>query len=175
MFLTVLSENEDYDATYIQNYLNVNVLPELQRIDGVGEVSVFGANTYAMRSWLQPAKLAAYTLMPHDVTAAINEQSLEAAAGALGQNNAEAFKYVIKYGGRYNTAEEYENIIIKSLGDGQFLRLKDVAIVELDAQGYSVISSTNGLPGVSMAVYQTPGSNARQIINEDRKSTRLNS
>src|SRR5690625_512497 len=166
MFLTVLSENEDYDATYIQNYLNINVLPELQRIDGVGEVSVFGAKTYAMRIWLQPEKLAAYNLMPLDVTAAINEQSLEAAAGALGQNNAEAFEYVIKYGGRYNTEEEYENIIIKSLGAGQFLRLKDVAIVELDAQGYSVISSTNGLPGVSMAVYQTPGSNARQIIND---------
>lgn len=166
MFLTVLSENEDYDATYIQNYLNINVLPELQRIDGVGEVSVFGAKTYAMRIWLQPEKLAAYNLMPLDVTAAINEQSLEAAAGALGQNNAEAFEYVIKYGGRYNTEEEYENIIIKSLGHGEFLRLKDVAIVELDAQGYSVISSTNGLPGVSMAVYQTPGSNARQIIND---------
>src|SRR5690625_5918804 len=104
--------------------------------------------------------------MHHEVTEANNEQSQEAAAGALGQNNAEAFEYVIKYGGRYNTEEEYENIIIKSLSDGQFLRLKDVAIVELDAQGYSVISSTNGLPSVSMAVYQTPGSNTRQIIND---------
>src|SRR5690625_5319923 len=103
--------------------------------------------------------------MPLDVTAAINEQSLEAAAGALGQNNAEAFEYVIKYGGRYNTEEEYENIIIKSLGDGQFLRLKDVAIVELDAQGYSVISSTHGLPGVSMDVYQTQDYIAHRITN----------
>jgi hydrophobic/amphiphilic exporter-1 (mainly G- bacteria), HAE1 family len=164
MFLTVLSENENYDATFIQNYLNINVLPELKRINGVGDVSVFGAKNYAMRIWLQPEKLAAYNLMPADVTAAINEQSLEAAAGALGQNNAEAFEYVIKYGGRYNTAEQYGNIVIKALEDGQFLRLKDVAQVELDAEGYTVISYTNGKPGVSMGVYQTPGSNAQEII-----------
>src|SRR5699024_2041997 len=105
-----------------------------------------------------------YNLMPSDVIAAINEQSLEAAAGSLGQNNAEAFEYVIKYGGRYNTAEEYNNIVIKALDNGQFLRLEDVAEVELDAEAYSVISFTNGLPGVSMAVYQTPGSNAKEII-----------
>ena len=102
--------------------------------------------------------------MPSDVTAAINEQSLEAAAGALGQNNAEAFEYVIKYGGRFTTEAQYEDIIIKALDNGQFLRLQDVAEVELDAEGYNVISYTNGLPGVSMAVYQTPGSNAQEII-----------
>lgn len=164
MFFTVLSENKDYDATFIQNYLNINVLPELKRISGVGDVSVFGAKNYAMRIWLQPEKLAAYNLMPIDVTTAVNEQSLEAAAGALGQNNAEAFEYVIKYGGRYNTAEQYEEIVIKALDNGQFLRLKDVAEVELDAEGYSVISYTNGMPGVSMGVYQTPGSNAQEII-----------
>lgn len=164
MFLTVLSDNEDYDATYIQNYLNINVLPELKRISGVGDVRVFGSKNYSMRIWLQPEKLAAYDLMPSDVTAAINEQSLEAAAGALGQNNAESFEYVIKYGGRYNTEEEYENIVIKALGNGQFLRLKDVAQIELGAEGYTVMSYTNNKPGVSMAVYQTPGSNAKEII-----------
>lgn len=164
MFFTVLSENEDYDATYIQNYLNINVLPELKRINGVGDVSVFGSKNYAMRIWLQPEKLAAYNLIPVDVTAAINEQSLEAAAGALGQNNAEAFEYVIKYGGRFNTEAQYEDIVIKALDNGQFLRLKDVAEVELDAEGYTVISYTNGKPGVSMGVYQTPGSNAQEII-----------
>lgn len=166
MFLTVYSENPDYDATYIQNYLNINVLPELKRINGVGDVNVFGSKTYAMRIWLQPEKLAAYGLMPSDVVAAVNEQSLEAAAGALGQNNAEAFEYVITYGGRFNTEAEYGDIIIKALGNGQFLRLKDVAEVELDAEGYSVISFTNNKPGVSMGVYQTPGSNAQQIIND---------
>lgn len=164
MFLTVLSDSENYDATYIQNYLNINVLPELKRISGVGDVSVFGAKDYAMRIWLQPEKLAAYGLVPSDVTAAINEQSLEAAAGALGQNNAESFEYVIKYGGRYTTEAEYENVIIRALGNGEYLRLKDVANIELDAQGYNVMSFTNGKPGVSMAVYQTPGSNAQEII-----------
>src|SRR5690606_19817787 len=126
----------------------------------------------AMRIWLQPEKLAAYNLIPSDVIAAINEQSLEAAAGSIGQNNAEAFEYVIKYGGRFNTEEEYQDIIITALDNGQFLRLKDVAEVELDAEGYSVISYTNGMPGVSMAVYQTPGSNAQEII--ENIHTKLN-
>jgi len=164
MFFTVISDNEEYDATFIQNYLNINVIPELKRINGVGDVNVFGSKNYAMRIWLQPAKLAAYNLIPSDVTAAINEQSLEAAAGALGQNDAQAFEYTIKYGGRFTTEAEYEDIVIKALDNGQFLRLKDVAKVELDAEGYNVISYTNGLPGVSMGVYQTPGSNAQEII-----------
>src|SRR5690554_1788020 len=164
MFLTVFSENEDYDATFIQNYLNINVLPPLKRITGVGDVSVFGSKNYAMRIWLKPERLASYQLMPSDVIAAINEQSLEAAAGSLGQNNAEAFEYTIRYPGRFQTEAEYGDIIIKALDNGQFLRVKDVAEVELDAEGYSAISFTNGLPGVSMAVYQTPGSNAQEII-----------
>ena len=173
MFFTVLSENKNYDATYIQNYLNINVLPELKRISGVGDVSVFGSKNYAMRIWLQPEKLAAYKLMPIDVTAAINEQSLEAAAGSLGQNNAQAFEYVIKYGGRFNTAEQYSDIVIKALDNGQFLRLKDVAKVELDAEGYTVVSYTNGKPGVSMGVYQTPGSNAQEIIENIHASLKV--
>lgn len=164
MFLTVYSENQSYDATYIQNYLNINVLPALKRISGVGDVNVFGAKNYAMRIWLRPQKLAAYGLMPTDVLAALNEQSLEAAAGSLGQNNAQAFEYVIRYGGRFKTEEQYRDIIIKALDNGQFLRLADVADVELDAEGYTVNSYTNNLPGVSMGVYQTPGSNAQEII-----------
>lgn len=164
MFLTVYSENEDYDATFIQNYLNINVIPPLKRITGVGDVSVFGSKNYAMRIWLKPERLSAYQLMPSDVIGAINEQSLEAAAGALGQNNAQAFEYIIKYPGRYKTEAQYGDIIIKALPNGQFLRVSDVAEVEMDAEGYSAISYTNGMPGVSMAVYQTPGSNAQEII-----------
>lgn len=172
MFLTVYSDNEDYDATYIQNYLNINVLPALKRINGVGDVSVFGAKTYAMRIWLRPEKLAAYKLIPSDVIAALNEQSLEAAAGSLGQNNAEAFEYVIRYGGRFRTEDQYRGIIIKALDNGQFLRLADVADIELDAEGYTVTSYTNGLPGVSMGVYQTPGSNAQEIIENIHSTMR---
>lgn len=166
MYLSVYSTNPDYDDTFIQNYLNINVIPELQRISGVGDVNVFGAKTYAMRIWLQPEKLAAYKLMPTDVIAAINEQSKEAAAGSLGQNDAKAFEYVIRYSGRYQTEDQYKDIIIKSLGNGQFLKVGDVAEVELDAMGYSSIARTNGYPGVSMGVFQTPGSNAQAIIEE---------
>ncbi|MDT0647387.1 efflux RND transporter permease subunit [Zunongwangia sp. F260] len=164
MFFTVYSDNDEYGDTFIQNYLNINVIPELKRINGVGDVSVFGAKNYAMRIWLQPEKLAAYNLIPTDVTAAINEQSQEAAAGALGQNNAESFEYVIRYSGRYTTEAQYEDIVIKALGNGRYLRLKDIARVELDAESYSSVSLTNGLPGMTMAVYQTPGSNAQEII-----------
>lgn len=166
MFLTVYSENETYDGTYIQNYLNINVIPELKRINGVGDVNVFGAKNYAMRVWLHPEKLAAYKLVPDDITAVINEQSREAAAGSLGQNNAEAFEYVLKYSGRYKEASQYENIVVKALDNGQFLYLKDVATVELDAEGYGAISFTNGNPAISMGVFQTPGSNAQEIIDE---------
>ena len=164
MFLSVFSKNPEYDATFIQNYLEINVLPALQRIEGVAQVRVFGSNKYAMRVWLEPDKLAAYNLIPTDVLSAINEQSQEAAAGSLGQNSGQAFEYVITYGGKYSSAEEYKEIIIKSLGNGEVLRLGDVADVELDAEGYSVLSNISGYPGVSMAVNQTPGSNAKEII-----------
>ncbi len=164
MFLAVYSENPDYDATYIQNYLNINVLPEIKRVRGVGDVNVFGAKEYAMRIWIKPEKLAAYNLEPVDVTTAIREQSREAAAGSLGQNDAQAFEYVLTYSGRYNEAEEYENIVIRALGNGQFLRLKDIADIEMDAQSYGGMSFMNGFPSVSMGIYQTPGSNAQEII-----------
>lgn len=170
MFLSAYSSNPDYDVTFIQNFLEINVLPAIQRINGVGKVQVFGANKYAMRVWLKPAKLAAYDLVPADVMAVINDQSQVAAAGSLGQNNGQSFEYVITYEGKYNTPEEYKNIIVKSMGNGEVLRLKDIAEVELDAEAYSVVSTVNGYPGVSMAVYQTAGSNAQEIIEEIHKT-----
>lgn len=165
MFMSFYSSNENYDDIFVNNYLNINVIPELQRVNGVGDVRVFGGKDYAMRIWLQPEKLAAYKLVPSDIRAAINEQSLEASAGALGENNGEAFSYTITYPGRYSDEADYGNIIIKALGNGEFLRLKDVAEVKLEALNYSTGSTTNGYPGVNMAIYQTKGSNARDIIN----------
>ena len=100
------SENKDYDATFIQNYLKINVIPAIQRINGVGNVNVFQQNDYAMRIWLKPEKLAAYNLMPSDITAALREQNIEAAAGSLGENSGEAFTYVVKYGGRFKTEKQ---------------------------------------------------------------------
>lgn len=166
LYAAIFSTNPDYDDTFVQNYLNINVRPELQRIKGVGDVSVFGAKDYAMRIWLDPVKMASYTVTTNDVAIAIGEQSLEAAAGSLGQNVGESFEYVIKYKGRYKTAEEYRDIIIKSLGNGQFLRLGDVAKVELDAFSYSSNSLSGGYPAMNFGVFQTPGSNAQEIIEE---------
>ena len=169
MFMSFYSTNPDYDDTFIQNYLKINVIPELQRVNGVGDVNVFGAKDYAMRVWLQPEKMAAYGLIPTDVTAALREQSLEAAAGSFGENDGEAFSYVIKYGGRFKTEAQYSDIIIKALGNGQFLKLSDVAEIELGAQSYAGGSITNGKPAVNMGIFQTKGSNARDIVIDIEK------
>lgn len=166
MFMSFYSTNPDYDETFVQNYLKINVIPEIQRVDGVGNVNVFGSKDYAMRIWLQPEKLAAYSLIPSDVVAVLSEQSLEAAAGSLGENDGEAFSYVIKYGGRFKTQEQYSNIVVKALDNGRFLRLSDIAEIELGAQSYSASSMTAGYPAVNMGIYQTKGSNARDIILE---------
>ncbi|MEB8345245.1 efflux RND transporter permease subunit [Flavobacteriaceae bacterium KMM 6898] len=166
MYMSFYSDNPDYNETFIQNYLKINVIPELQRVNGVGEVSVFGGKDYAMRIWLKPEKLAAYKLIPSDVTAALREQSLEAAAGSLGENSGEAFSYVIKYGGRFKTEAQYSDIIVKAIGDGEYLRLKDIADIELGAQSYAGGSITAGSPAVNLGIFQTKGSNARDIILE---------
>jgi HAE1 family hydrophobic/amphiphilic exporter-1 len=166
MFLSFYTTNDDYDDTFLQNYLKINVIPALQRVNGVGNVSVFGGKDYSMRIWLNPQKLASYGLMPSDVVGALNEQSLEAAAGSLGENNGEAFTYTIKYPGRYKTEKQYSDIVIKALGNGEFLRLGDVAKIELGAQSYAGGSITNGHPAVNMGIFQTKGSNAQEIIDE---------
>lgn len=166
MYASVYSTNKDYDAKFIQNYININIIPELQRIQGVGEVRSFGGNVYSMRIWLQPERLAAYDLTPTDVIGAINEQSREAAAGALGQNSGNAFEYILRYPGRFNTETEFEDIVIKSVEGGQLLRLRDVAEVEFGAQSYSGKAIANNHTGVNFGVFQTPGSNAQEIIFE---------
>lgn len=169
MFLDFYSTNPEYGSKYIANYLNINVTPVIKRIFGVGDVNVYSSRNYAMRIWLKPEKLATYHLIPSDVSAAINAQSQEASAGTLGENTGQTFSYTIRYSGRLNEVEEYENIILKSLGDGKFLRLKDVAEIELGAQNYGAQSTNNGYPSMSMSISQTKGSNAQQIINEIHK------
>lgn len=173
MFMTVYSKNKHYNATYIQNYLKINVTPVLQRINGVGDVSVFSRQDYAMRIWLKPEKLEAYKLIPTDIANALHEQSLEAAAGSFGENNGEAFSYVIKYSGRFKTEKQYGDIIIRALDNGEYLRLKDVATIELDAQSYSTSAETKGFPSVAIAIYQTKGSNAQKIIENIKKELKI--
>lgn len=168
MVITFFSTNPAYNDVFIQNYLNINVTPELQRIPGVGDASAVGSKNYAMRIWLDPTKLAAYSLVPQDVTDALNRQSLEAAGGQLGENAGQSFQYVLKYAGKYKTAEQYEQIIIKALPNGRVLHLKDIAKIEMGALGYSTIARNNGLPSAVVRIYQTSGkgSNAYSIINE---------
>ncbi|XMO88098.1 efflux RND transporter permease subunit [Algibacter sp. AS12] len=164
MFISMYSESENYDATFIQNYLKINVIPAMQRISGVGDVSVFSQQDYAMRIWLNPEKLASYNLIPSDISAVLAEQNLEAAAGSLGQNNGESFSYTLTYSGRFKDEAQYSDIVIKALGNGEFLRLKDVATIELDAQSYASNAMSKGHPAVFMGIFQTKGSNAQEII-----------
>ena len=169
MFLTFFSENKELDDVFLQNYLNINVIPALKRISGVGDASVFGGKNYSMRVWLDPQKLQAYKLNPTEVTAAISAQSREAAAGTLGQNSGSSYEYVIKYKGKYKEVSEYENIVLKALDGGRMLRLKDVAKIELDALSYTGFSESKGRPAVAMGISQTPGSNAHEIIQNIEK------
>ncbi|MCB0516831.1 MAG: efflux RND transporter permease subunit [Chitinophagales bacterium] len=166
MFLSFYSTNPEYSGTFIQNYMNINIIPAIKRIRGVGNAQVFGGKDYAMRIWLKPEKLAVYNLVPADVIAAINEQSREAAAGQLGQNDGNSFEYVIKYRGKFSEISEYENIIIRTLANGSILRLKDLADIQLDALSYAGVGESSGNPAVSMGIFQTPGSNAQDIIKE---------
>ncbi|UYQ94894.1 efflux RND transporter permease subunit [Chitinophaga horti] len=159
------SENPAYDQTFLQNYAKINLVPQIQRVSGVGDVTVFGSRDYSMRIWLKPQVMAAYGLMPSDITAALAEQNIEAAPGKVGENSNQAFQYVIKYTGRLKDVSQFENIIIKSIGNGQQLLLKDVARVELGAQSYSAYNLVNDHPAVGVAVVQAAGSNARDVIN----------
>ena len=164
MFLSFFSDNPELDDVFLQNYLSINVIPALKRINGVGDADVFGAKTYSMRVWLDPQKLQAYKLNPTEVTAAISSQSLEAAAGTLGQNAGGSYEYVIKYKGKYNQVSEYENVVIKALDGGRILRLKDVAKVELDGLTFASFAESKGRPAVSMGISQTPGANAHEVV-----------
>uniref|UniRef100_UPI003567E521 efflux RND transporter permease subunit n=1 Tax=Ancylomarina sp. TaxID=1970196 RepID=UPI003567E521 len=166
MFFSLYSENKDFDATFVENYARINMIPLIKRINGVGDANVFGSRDYSMRIWLKPEKMAVYGLSPQDVANALNEQNIEAAPGKFGENSSQSFEYVIRYKGKFSEVSEYENIILRSEGNNNFLRLKDVAKVELGAFSYSTQNKTAGYPSVAMAVYQTAGSNAQEIVKE---------
>lgn len=166
MFFALYSNNETFDETYIQNYAKINLVPKLQRVKGVGQVNVFGAKDYSMRIWIDPAKMASYNLSPKDIQTALQEQNVEAAPGKFGENAEGVYEYVIKYKGRLSETKDYENIIIKATGNGNFLRLKDVATVELGGFNYGTKNIAMGKQGVAVGVFQTSGSNAQDIITE---------
>lgn len=168
--LTLYSPDNSYDQTFINNYFKINIEPRLSRITGVGNVNVMGGD-YAMRIWLNPQVMAQYSLVPDDVISALGDQNVEAATGTLGEDSENTYQYTLKYRGRYETSEEFGNIVIKSLANGEVLRLKDIAKVELGAQSYAYNSEINGHPGATCMVSQTAGSNANEIIQEIDKLT----
>lgn len=168
--LTLYSPDNSYDQTFINNYFKINIEPRLSRITGVGNVNVMGGD-YAMRIWLNPRVMAQYSLVPDDVISALGDQNVEAATGTLGEDSENTYQYTLKYRGRYETSEEFGYIVIKSLANGEVLRLKDIAKVELGAQSYAYNSEINGHPGATCMISQTAGSNANEIIQEIDKLT----
>lgn len=156
------STDDRYDKTFLSNYLDINVVPQIKRVEGVGDVMAMG-DTYSMRIWLKPDVMAQYSLNPSDITAVLNEQNLEAPVGALGENSQNTFQFTMKYRGRFTSVEEFENIVIKALPDGNVLRLKDVARVELGSLSYSFDGTMDGHPSCTFMVYQVAGSNATEV------------
>ena len=166
----IYSDSSTYDETFLQNYVKINIIPELQRIPGVGQAMVFGAKDYSMRIWLKPDRLTANNLSTQNVMTAIQEQNVEAAPGRFGQSTTASFEYVLKYKGKLSKNQDYENIILKSSPDGSVIRLKDVARVEFGAYAYSANTRIEGKPGIGIAIFQTAGSNANDILTEADKA-----
>ncbi len=165
----VYSDDSTYDETFLQNYAKINILPELQRVPGVGQAMVFGAKDYSMRIWLKPDRLTANNLSVGEVLSAIQDQNIEAAPGRFGQGSTASFEYILKYKGKLSRNDDYENIILKSSLDGSVVRLRDVARVEFGAFAYSANTMVAGKPGIGLALFQTAGSNANDILTEAEK------
>lgn len=163
--LSVYSPDNTYDRSFLANYTKINIEPRLSRIPGVGEANVFGAD-YSMRIWLDPRKMAQYGLVPADVTKVLDEQNVEVATGTLGAESQNTFQYVLKYRGRYEDEAGYEQMVVRSLPNGEVLRLGDIARIELGSQNYNILGETNGKPGVNISINQVSGSNANEIIKQ---------
>ena len=165
LVFSLYSSDDKYDNEFLENYAKINVIPEVQRVPGVGDAMVMGSD-YSMRIWLKPEIMAQYHLMPTDISTALAEQNIEAAPGSLGERGNQTFQYTLKYKGRLQSQEEFENIVIRATADGEVLRLKDVANVELGRLTYGFANKTNGHPSVTAIIFQTAGSNATQIIKD---------
>ncbi|MDR1499852.1 MAG: efflux RND transporter permease subunit [Tannerellaceae bacterium] len=171
LMVSIASDNPEYDRTFIQNYANINVLPQIKRVKGVGDANVFGARDYSMRIWLKPDVMAAYRISPQEVVASLQEQNIEAAPGELGRNSDQTFQYTLKYTGRLKTAQEFGNVIVRS-AEGGLLRVKDIADVELGSLNYTVLSNFNGKESIAIGINQTAGSNAQEVIENIKAELR---
>ncbi len=161
--LTLYSPDSTYTSNFLTNYMKINIEPRLSRIEGVGDVSIWGAN-YSMRIWLDPARMSQYGLVPDDITKVLDEQNIESPTGILGKDSPNTFQYVLKYRGRHELEEDFERMVIRVLPDGSVLRVGDVATVELGSLNYDMISRTAGAPGANAMIAQMDGSNANEVI-----------
>ena len=168
MIFTIYDMEDKYNIEFIENYASINIIPEIKRVSGVGDAFVMGAD-YSMRIWLKPDVMAQYGLIPADISSALSEQNIEAAPGQFGERSNQTFQYTIRYRGRLQSTEEFENIVIKSLADGEVLRLKDVADIELGRNTYGFDATVDGHKGVSCIVFQMAGTNATQTIENLEK------
>jgi HAE1 family hydrophobic/amphiphilic exporter-1 len=167
LYLNVMSNDSTASEEFIYNFTDINVLQELKRIDGVGLVDIMGSRDYSMRVWLKPDKLLAYNISTEEIITALRAQNIEAAPGSTGENSGkdkQAKQYILKYTGKFNTPEQYRNVILRANDDGSLLRLKDVANVEFGTVSYDMVSKTDGRPSASIMIKQRPGSNAREVI-----------
>ncbi|MDO6437149.1 efflux RND transporter permease subunit [Cyclobacterium sp. 1_MG-2023] len=167
LYLNLITSDTTQDEKFVYNFADINILSELKRIDGVGRAEIMGNRDYAMRIWLNPDRMVAYNLTPQDISDAIQSQNVEAAPGKSGissDRDPQALQYVLKYTGKFNQKEDYENITLKALPDGSLLKIRDVAEVEFDSEDYNMVSMTDGQPSASIMIKQRPGSNAREVI-----------
>lgn len=169
LYVNLYSDNSKADQKFLFNYADINILPELKRIDGVGFADILGDRQYAMRIWLKPDRMTAYNISADEVMEALNEQSLEASPGRTGESSgktSQSFEYVIKYPGRYTTEKDYGNIIVKANSNGEFVRLRDIANIEFGSMMYDIYSTLNGKPSAAITIKQSYGSNASQVIKD---------
>ena len=173
MYINLYSDDPKADQEFLFNYFDINISPELQRVDGVGDLDILGTRSFAMRVWLKPDKMTAYGLSADDIADALEDQNIEVSPGRIGESSGmlpQAKEYVLKYSGRYTTPEEYGNIVVKSNGDGQMVRLKDVADIHLGSEVYDIYSTLNGRPSAAVTLKQAYGSNARDVITHVKKT-----
>ena len=161
---SVYDAEDRYDQRFIENYAKINLIPEVQRVPGVGDANVLGTD-YSMRIWLKPDVMAQYKLVPNDVAGVLAEQNVEAAPGSFGERGNQSFQYTIRYKGRLQEVSEFENMVVKALPDGEVLRMKDIANIELGRLTYNFVNKVNGHSAVTCIVYQMAGTNATETIN----------
>lgn len=165
LIFSIYDESDEYTTEFIENYAQINLIPEIKRVKGVGDANVMGVD-YSMRIWLKPDVMAQYNMVPNDVAGVLAEQNIEAAPGQFGERGNQTFQYTIRYKGRLQQIEEFEDIVVKALPDGRMLRLGDVADIELGRLSYSFNNKVNGHKAVTCITYQMAGTNATATINE---------